>query len=244
MVLNESIRYANGDPVERWLYDLLCLDATNVSRISSGCPLPEACDLYYINRDTLFSYHKASEAFLHRVMALYVSSHYKVCILSEYSTLLPYLVYTLWLIQYVCLQYNEFYAMHLQFEVCSVELVLVITRQNLCYRYKKFSQALVRMGFVEHATGYKKKEFLFLLFLYLVIRMLWVINFSFQNTPNDLQLLSDAPAHHVFALLGPVDPNQTSLPEVLCILQVSRSFVSSWFMLIYILLFYCVTDMV
>lgn len=78
VVLNESIRYANGDPVERWLYDLLCLDATNVTRISSGCPLPESCDLYYINRDTLFSYHKASEAFLHRVMALYVSSHYKV----------------------------------------------------------------------------------------------------------------------------------------------------------------------
>lgn len=78
VVLNESIRYANGDPVERWLYDLLCLDASNVSRISSGCPLPEACDLYYINRDTLFSYHKASETFLHRVMALYVSSHYKV----------------------------------------------------------------------------------------------------------------------------------------------------------------------
>ncbi|XP_061182821.1 RNA cytidine acetyltransferase-like [Saccostrea echinata] len=117
VVLNESIRYANGDPVEQWLYDLLCLDAANVTRISSGCPLPESCDLYYINRDTLFSYHKASEAFLHRIMALYVSSHYK-------------------------------------------------------------------------------------------------------NTPNDLQLLSDAPAHHIFALLGPVDPNQTSLPEVLCVLQV------------------------
>lgn len=117
IVLNDSIRYANGDPVEKWLNDLLCLDATNVSRITSGCPVPESCDLYYVNRDTLFSYHKASEGFLHRIMALYVSSHYK-------------------------------------------------------------------------------------------------------NTPNDLQLLSDAPAHHIFALLGPVDPNQTSLPEVLCILQI------------------------
>ncbi|XP_063401576.1 RNA cytidine acetyltransferase-like [Mytilus trossulus] len=117
IVLNDSIRYANGDPVEKWLNDLLCLDATNVSRITSGCPVPESCDLYYVNRDTLFSYHKASEGFLHRIMALYVSSHYK-------------------------------------------------------------------------------------------------------NTPNDLQLLSDAPAHHIFALLGPVDPNQSSLPEVLCILQI------------------------
>lgn len=118
IVLNDSIRYANGDHVEKWLNDLLCLDATNVSRITSGCPIPESCDLYYVNRDTLFSYHKASEGFLHRIMALYVSSHYK-------------------------------------------------------------------------------------------------------NTPNDLQLISDAPAHHIFALLGPVDPNQTSLPEVLCVLQVS-----------------------
>ena len=35
------------------------------------------CELYYVNRDTLFSYHKASEAFLQRMMSLYVSSHYK-----------------------------------------------------------------------------------------------------------------------------------------------------------------------
>ncbi|WAR02866.1 NAT10-like protein [Mya arenaria] len=106
LVLNESIRYADKDPVEKWLNGLLCLDASEVPRISSGCPLPELCDLYYVNRDTLFSYHKASEAFLHR------------------------------------------------------------------------------------------------------------------NTPNDLQLLSDAPAHHIFVLLGPVDANQAGLPEVLCVLQV------------------------
>lgn len=53
--LNESIRYANGDPVERWLNELLCLDANVVSRISSGCPLPENCDLYPLfKRSTLF----------------------------------------------------------------------------------------------------------------------------------------------------------------------------------------------
>lgn len=27
--LNESIRYAAGDPIESWLHGLLCLDATN-----------------------------------------------------------------------------------------------------------------------------------------------------------------------------------------------------------------------
>ena len=78
VTLNESIRYADKDPVEKWLNDLLCLDATEVPRIISGTPLPELCDLYYVHRDTLFSYHKASEAFLHRIMGLYVSSHYKV----------------------------------------------------------------------------------------------------------------------------------------------------------------------
>ena len=72
---------------------------------------------YYVNRDTLFSYHKASESFLHCIMSLYVSSHYK-------------------------------------------------------------------------------------------------------NTPNDLQLLSDAPAHHIFVLVPPITSEQSSLPDVLCVVQV------------------------
>uniref|UniRef100_A0A8D0B9M4 RNA cytidine acetyltransferase n=1 Tax=Salvator merianae TaxID=96440 RepID=A0A8D0B9M4_SALMN len=115
--LQESIRYAPGDPVEKWLNDLLCLDCLNITRIISGCPLPETCDLYYVNRDTLFCYHRASETFLQRLMALYVASHYK-------------------------------------------------------------------------------------------------------NSPNDLQMLSDAPAHHLFCLLPPVPATQNSLPEVLAVVQV------------------------
>lgn len=117
IVLNESIRYANGDQIEEWLNGLLCLDVTSMARISSGCPVPSGCDLYYVNRDTLFSYHKASESFLQRIWSLYVASHYK-------------------------------------------------------------------------------------------------------NSPNDLQMLSDAPAHHLFCLLGPIHPDSTALPEVLCVLQV------------------------
>lgn len=117
VTLNESIRYKPGDAVETWLVKLLCLDSTSVTPISSGCPPPDNCDLYYINRDTLFCYHKASEEFLQRLVALYVASHYK-------------------------------------------------------------------------------------------------------NTPNDLQMMSDAPAHHLFCLLGPVDPNRRTLPEVLVIIQV------------------------
>lgn len=85
VTLEESIRYRPGDLIESWLTDLLCLNATDPTRIKSleggqggGCPLPQDCDLYYVNRDTLFCYHKASEIFLHRLMCLYVASHYKV----------------------------------------------------------------------------------------------------------------------------------------------------------------------
>ncbi|CAA0187436.1 putative tRNA(Met) cytidine acetyltransferase [Arabidopsis thaliana] len=115
--LSESIRYASGDPIESWLNGLLCLDVANCLPNPACHPLPSQCDLYYVNRDTLFSYHKDSELFLQRMMALCVSSHYK-------------------------------------------------------------------------------------------------------NSPNDLQLLSDAPAHHLFVLLGPVDESKNQLPDILCVIQV------------------------
>ncbi|KAJ4896110.1 UPF0202 protein [Raphanus sativus] len=115
--LNESIRYASGDPIESWLNGLLCLDVATSLPNPSCHPRPSECDLYYVNRDTLFSYHKDSEMFLQRMMALCVSSHYK-------------------------------------------------------------------------------------------------------NSPNDLQLLADAPAHHLFVLLGPVDESQSKLPDILCVIQV------------------------
>ncbi|XP_043584732.1 RNA cytidine acetyltransferase [Bombus pyrosoma] len=117
LTLEESIRYKPGDSVEQWLCDLLCLNATTNTPILSGCPPPDMCQLYYINRDTLFSYHKASELFLQRLVALYVASHYK-------------------------------------------------------------------------------------------------------NSPNDLQMMSDAPAHHLFCLLGPIDSNKKTLPEVLVVIQI------------------------
>lgn len=33
-------------------------------------------------------------------------------------------------------------------------------------------------------------------------------------------MMSDAPAHHLFCLLGPVDPSQKRLPEILAVIQV------------------------
>ena len=116
--LSTPIRYAPGDRIESWLHELLCLDAADrVPPLPKALPHPSDCELYYVQRDTLFSYHRASEAFLQSVMALYVASHYK-------------------------------------------------------------------------------------------------------NTPNDLLLLADAPAHHLFVLLGPVDEASNALPDVLCVVQV------------------------
>ena len=43
---------------------------------------------------------------------------------------------------------------------------------------------------------------------------------ALQNSPNDLQLMSDAPAHMIFVLLGPVTPGSTELPDILCAVQV------------------------
>ena len=43
----------------------------------------------------------------------------------------------------------------------------------------------------------------------------------YRNTPNDLQMLSDAPAHRLFVLLPPVDETTNALPDVLCVIQVA-----------------------
>ncbi len=42
-----------------------------------GAPAPGDCELYSVDRDALFSYHKLSEAFLQKLMGLYTSAHYK-----------------------------------------------------------------------------------------------------------------------------------------------------------------------
>ena len=46
------------------------------------------------------------------------------------------------------------------------------------------------------------------------------VSSHYKNTPNDLQLMSDAPGHHLFVLIGPVAPGQ-ALPDILCVIQVS-----------------------
>ena len=75
--LNQAIRYADNDPIELWLNKLLILDATSADSFEDSMEDPSKLELYLVNRDTLFSYHKGSEAFLKKIMSLFVSSHYK-----------------------------------------------------------------------------------------------------------------------------------------------------------------------
>lgn len=44
--LNQPIRYRQNDPIERWLYDLLLLDATEALPLENGLPHPNNCQLY------------------------------------------------------------------------------------------------------------------------------------------------------------------------------------------------------
>ena len=76
--MTEPIRYGLNDPIEKWLNDLLCLDATKqIESLPMGLPHPNECDLFYVNRDTLFSHHPSTEKFLSKIMNIFVSSHYK-----------------------------------------------------------------------------------------------------------------------------------------------------------------------
>ena len=57
---------------------LSVFSGNNISlKLSGGAPAPSECELYSVDRDALFSYHKLSEAFLQKLMGLYTSAHYK-----------------------------------------------------------------------------------------------------------------------------------------------------------------------
>lgn len=77
MDMTEPIRYAPNDPIERWLNSLLCLDATADASPIASAPHPNACELFYVDRDALFSYHPLAEQLLQRIQSLLAAAHYK-----------------------------------------------------------------------------------------------------------------------------------------------------------------------
>jgi len=46
------------------------------------------------------------------------------------------------------------------------------------------------------------------------------VSSHYKNSPNDLQLLSDAPGHALFVLIGPLDRQKSKIPDILCAIQV------------------------
>lgn len=90
LALDTPIRYAPADDVERWLNQLLCLDADNgllspgsaagsarAAAYLNALPLAEDCQLYRVSKDALFSGLKAAEGFLQGLWAIFTASHYK-----------------------------------------------------------------------------------------------------------------------------------------------------------------------
>ena len=89
-------RYARGDPVESWLHELLCLDASDhIPSVPSRLPHPSECELYMVQRDTLFSYHKvclmgpfsmrldmSAPHLHHNRLALHSRTHHKICLFA------------------------------------------------------------------------------------------------------------------------------------------------------------------
>merc|ERR1712060_342416 len=48
------------------------------------------------------------------------------------------------------------------------------------------------------------------------------VSSHYKNSPNDMLLMADAPAHHLLVLLPPIDPaaEHSELPEVLVAIQI------------------------
>ncbi|KAH9251136.1 hypothetical protein BASA81_011035 [Batrachochytrium salamandrivorans] len=74
--LQSPIRYGRKDPIEQWLNHLLLLDATSPA-LKQGTPHPSNCQLFLLDRDTLFAHHKVTEEVLRRITGLMIASHYK-----------------------------------------------------------------------------------------------------------------------------------------------------------------------
>lgn len=118
---------------------------------SPRLPNPRECDLYYVNRDTLFSYHKESEMFLQVFfpsVTFHIYFHRLFLVLASHSIVNHLLRKVL----------RDYY---------------IVKWTYACYS----NLNIQRMMALYVASHYK-------------------------NSPNDLQLMADAPAHQLFVLLG------------------------------------------
>lgn len=75
--LEEPIRYSYGDPVENWLNSFLCLEWVDPKHPITMCPDPRTCQLFLVDRNSLFSRHVIAKNFLQKIMSIFSSSHYR-----------------------------------------------------------------------------------------------------------------------------------------------------------------------
>ncbi|KAI4290888.1 N-acetyltransferase 10 [Pancytospora philotis] len=73
--LEEPIRYARGDPVEKWLDSALLLKATP-SPLKENPP-PSQCRLYHVNKGSLFAGSDETEHILRELFTTFAASHYR-----------------------------------------------------------------------------------------------------------------------------------------------------------------------
>ena len=73
--MSAPIRYAANDPIEKWLTQLLCLNAEPAK--PDSLPAPDKCTLAGINRNMLFGGSPLCETILNSLVGLSVASHYK-----------------------------------------------------------------------------------------------------------------------------------------------------------------------
>lgn len=124
-------------------------------RFATRLPHPSKCELYYVNRDTLFSYHKESELFLQVKDSFFF---------------------------FLIELYGEF------------KTIVAVTGRTCTKTTDYLIHAVIFNSFVKIFGAYVLQ--------YLQRMMALYVSSHYKNSPNDLQLMADAPAHHLFVLLG------------------------------------------
>ncbi|ABU81313.1 tRNA(Met) cytidine acetyltransferase TmcA [Ignicoccus hospitalis] len=75
--MTEPIRYAPGDPVERWLYDSLLLDAEPAKLDSEDLKAIKEKRLKYLKLDPEWLFSEEGEGVLRQLFGIYVLAHYR-----------------------------------------------------------------------------------------------------------------------------------------------------------------------
>ncbi len=75
--MDEPIRYAKGDPVERWLYDVLLLDAEPAKLDEEDIKAIEEGRLKYLRLRPEWLFSKEGEKTLRQLFGIYVLAHYR-----------------------------------------------------------------------------------------------------------------------------------------------------------------------